>query len=84
MRKDYYVYVHYCQDKCIYCGMGRGERCYSSASRNPDWWDKVLIDNVVNFEVEIIYKDLTKEEAAIMETTYIREYGLDALTNRRH
>ena len=83
MIREYYVYIHYDRNgHIIYCGKGKELRAWSTLSRNSDWWNKVLIDNTVQFEVEIIYQCLSNDDALKLEKKYIKEYGLDNLTNR--
>ena len=80
--KEHMVYIHYDIDGHIfYCGMGKNMRPWSTYGRNKYWWNKVLFDDTVHFEVELIHKNVSKEEARELEKKYIEDYGLDNLTN---
>ena len=80
--KEHMVYVHSdIEGHIFYCGMGKDKRPWSSYGRNNHWWNKALKDNIVHFEVELIYKDVSRTEARRLEREYIKEYGLENLTN---
>ncbi len=72
----HYVYAHYDNHDCFYVGMGQGGRAWerSPASRNPQWWDRVLVmgEGGDDYEVRIIAAGLQKEEAAAIERELIR------------
>jgi hypothetical protein len=68
------VYRHIRLDKNepFYIGIGKTEnRAYSKNSRNKHWW------NISNkgYEVEILFNDLTWEEACEKEKEFITLYG---------
>ena len=73
MRK-YYVYQHYRKDtgEIFYVGMGHGNRIYCKKSRNYLWKDIVKNDG---YYVEILYDNLTFDEAEIIEIMLIAKYG---------
>ena len=79
---EHMVYIHSDIDGHIfYCGMGKNKRPWSSYGRNEQWWSKALQNNTVHFEVELIYKNVSRETARMLEKQYIEDYGLDNLTN---
>lgn len=57
----------------FYIGIGKNkQRAYSKESRNDKWHEIV---NEYDFDVEIIYENLTKDEAAEIEKQLISKYG---------
>lgn len=69
------VYKHYRPDtnQLFYIGIGKNEdRAYSTANRNEKWYS--IVDEC-GFNVEIIYKDISKEKASEIEKKLISEYG---------
>jgi len=73
MRK-YYVYYHYRKDtgEIFYVGMGHDNRIYCKKSRNYLWKDVVKNHGYYG---EIVYDNLTFEEAEVIEIMLIAKYG---------
>jgi hypothetical protein len=73
MRK-YYVYHHYRKDtgEIFYVGMGHENRCYDKRKRNK-WWNNIVKKH--GYYVEIVYDNLTFEEAEVIEIMLIAKYG---------
>jgi len=74
---NWYVYRHIRLDKNepFYIGIGSTKdykRAYSKISRNKIW--KSIIDKT-DYEVEILFDNLTKEEAIKKEVEFIKIYG---------
>lgn len=68
----YYVYAHYRLDTNapFYVGKGKNRRAYEKRRRNSYW------SNIVNkhgYRIEILYKDLTEQEAFDLEVKAIKE-----------
>jgi hypothetical protein len=70
----YYVYQHVRPDNGtpFYVGKGKGNRCFSTTSRNKFWHSIV---KSVGFKVEIIASNLNELEAYYLEAFYIKGYG---------
>jgi hypothetical protein len=82
MENIYYVYAHYTPiDKIVfYIGIGKNNRVIDGGSkRNKEWKKKVYKNN--GFLFEFLHKNITKEEALSLERKYIKEIGLENLTN---
>ena len=77
--EDYYVYTHYTNGKVFYVGKGRKNRAYETRSRNKYWWNTVK--KYGEPIIEIIYSNLSEEDAYLKESELIQKYGLDNLTN---
>lgn len=72
----HYVYVHKNQitKEIFYIGVGYGKRCFKFTSgRNKDYLN--YVKKYGNPIVEILYDNLTREEACNIETKLIYEYG---------
>lgn len=67
------VYLHIRKDTnaIFYVGIGSLERAYSKFGRN-NWWNKIA--NKAGFDVNILCKNLTSQEAKLMEIALIRRY----------
>lgn len=79
MEKNWYVYKHVRLDKDIpfYIGIGKKSnfgRAYelNKEKRNHLWWK---IFSKTEITVEILYENLTKQEASLYEQSLIKEYG---------
>ena len=79
MEKNWYVYKHVRLDKGIpfYIGIGKKSnfaRAYefNKEKRNHLWWK---IFSKTEITVEILYENLTKEEASLYEQSLVKEYG---------
>ena len=60
-------------NKIFYIGIGKTEkRAYSRHSRNKHWKNTV---NKYGYDVEILYNNLTWEEACNLEISLIKQYG---------
>lgn len=69
------VYKHYRKDTgdCFYIGIGRSEkRAVDKSDRNAHW---VNINNLVGFTSEIVFQEITIEEAKSWEKYLIGLYG---------
>lgn len=78
-KNNWYVYTHIRLDinKPFYIGIGNKKefsRAYEfrQDKRNEMWW---RIFNKTDIKVEILYSNLTKEEACIIEIQLIKMYG---------
>jgi len=79
MENNWYVYQHIRKDKneIFYVGIGNKKnflRAYEfrKDKRNKIWWN---IFNKTTIEVEILFNNLTKEEASLKEKELIKKYG---------
>lgn len=72
--KKYIVYQHRRLDtnEIFYIGIGNLKRAYQIKSRNKFWHN---IINKTNYSVEILYENLTREEACNIEKSLISYYG---------
>ena len=68
--EDYYVYVHYLENKAVYVGKGSGYRVLDKHKRTHTWDGYLILE-----------QGLTEEEAFRMEKVYQDELGLP---NRRN
>ena len=74
--KPYYIYTHSNPNtrEIFYVGLGSGKRKIEfKAGRNSHYIN--YIKKHGNPIVEVLYKNLTKEEACLIETNLIKEYG---------
>ena len=80
--KKYYVYTHSdISGKVFYVGKGTGDRAWRN-NRTKEWKDKInLLSN--EYYVEIVYDELTEEEALDAEALLIELYGFDNLINKK-
>ena len=85
MEKNWYVYKHVRLDKGIpfYIGIGKKSnfgRAYefNKEKRNHLWWK---IFSKTEITVEILYENLTKQEASLYEQSLVKEYGNDYCNN---
>jgi len=69
----YYVYVHYrlSDNTPFYVGKGSGKRAWLQARRNPYW---VATKNKYGLRVEIVFNNLSEEEAFQCERDTILEF----------
>ena len=74
---NYYVYIHRRKDNktVFYVGISRQEKYFrvnTKTGRNPIW------NNIVNkygFTGEVLFSDLSKEDACLIEKALIKSYG---------
>jgi hypothetical protein len=73
MSAEYYVYVHYkiSDNKPFYVGKGKGRRAWSLAGRST-YWNNVKSKH--GYNVEIVFENLTEEEAFQCEIDSILEF----------
>lgn len=73
MKNNYYVYHHIRLDKHepFYVGKGKGDRAYKTWGRNKHW--KRVIRKT-DYRVEIIYSQLTEQQAFDLEIKVITNY----------
>lgn len=68
-----YRHIRVDKNEPFYIGIGKNvNRAYSKYSRNSIWYN---ITNKTNYEVEILFDNLTWEEAIIKEKEFIKLYG---------
>jgi hypothetical protein len=67
------VYLHFRKDDglCFYVGMGRPKRPFDHANRSP-YWKRVKDKHGVI--VQVIYENLSSDDAVIMERSYIYHF----------
>lgn len=77
----FYVYVHKrkTDGSVFYVGKGTGDRASDNSSRNI-WWSRI-VEKSNGYEFEIVYDNLTEQEAFKKEQELILEFGLDNLCN---
>lgn len=82
MEKNYYVYAHLTpiENKIFYIGIGKNDRVIDGGSKRNIFWKKVVYNNK-GFVFKFLDQNLTKEECLILEKKYIKDIGLDNLTN---
>lgn len=75
-KKTYYIYSHIDLNtgETFYIGKGTGNRGYTNENRSPQWNKKVSELNH-QFEVKILERNLTKQEAEEAEYQYIKKFG---------
>jgi len=71
---NYYLYRHIRLDKneVFYVGIGNSKRAYSKYSRNPYWHN--IVDKT-EYEIQVLKKDLSWEDACELEKILINYYG---------
>ena len=79
-RKDNYVYQHVCVDtgEIFYIGVGtvsKGKKHRQLISRQRNLFWKKYVDEHGPWRAEILYEDITKLEANIIETILIKKLG---------
>lgn len=85
MKRNYCVYKHYdAFDDLFYVGSGKvsKRRPYASTGRSDEWYDRVLINGIMCWRVEVVATNLTKEESLTIEDGIIRDVGLHTLVNK--
>lgn len=84
-KRNYCVYKHYdVFGDLFYIGSGQDKRPYSSDSRSDEWFEKVLINGTMSWRIEIVARNLTKEESLTIEDGIIRDIGLHNLVNKSY
>ena len=74
MKKDKCIYSHIKPDgKVFYIGIGSLRRAKTKSSRNPLW--KNIVKNIPFYEVRILKKNITIDEAIELEKILINWYG---------
>lgn len=76
MSKNYYIYFHKnpITNNIFYVGMGTGDRCKDfKRGRNPYYIN--YVKKYGNPIIEVPHKNLSKEEACVLEKDYIKKYG---------
>ena len=77
--KRYYIYSHLdSSGKCFYIGKGTNKRAWTKQARNEDWHS--VADN--GYSVKLIVNGINHRDAMRLEYDFIREVGIDNLTNR--
>lgn len=79
-QNKYYVYEHLKPNtgEVFYIGKGCNNRAFQTRSRNAHW---INTFNKYGIEVNIVYKNLTNEQASQKEKDLIDFYGLENLSN---
>ena len=79
---NFYVYCHRrkIDGKCFYIGKGKGNRAYTTYSRNRYWYD---VTDKHGFEVEILINNITEKKAFELEALICEKIGYDNLINIR-
>ncbi len=74
LNKNYVIYRHIRLDtnKTFYIGIGSHKRPYNTIQRSK-WWKRVT--NKADYEIDILKKDLTWEDAVELEIILISYYG---------
>lgn len=82
MENKYYVYAHLTpvENKIFYIGVGKNDRVIDGGSKRNKSWKKVVYQNK-GFVFNYLNQGLTKDEALSLERKYIKEIGLENLTN---
>jgi hypothetical protein len=82
MEKKYYVYAHLIPSnkKIFYIGIGKNDRIIDGGSKRNKAWKKVVYENK-GYLFIYLNTDLLKEDALKYERNYIKEIGLENLTN---
>jgi hypothetical protein len=75
MPRDYYVYVHKDQHgNVFYIGKGTGKRAWSK--ERDDVWQRYVKEKIGGrYEVEIVEKELSEDEAVQLENFIMQRYG---------
>lgn len=72
-----YKHIRLDTNEIFYIGIGKKiSRAYSKGGRNKHWWSIV---KKTQYKIEIIYEDLSVEEAKEKEILLIKEYGRNDL-----
>jgi hypothetical protein len=73
----YVVYQHKRKDtgEVFYIGQGIPKRAYEDVKnrRNENW--KKVVEEAGGFDVDILARDLTRDESLLIEAQYIKKYG---------
>ena len=79
---NWYVYLHRKPNcKTFYIGIGKTKkRLLSTLSRNNHWINTVLSENN-SFYAQVVFENLSKEDACELEVFLIETYGVINLTN---
>ena len=82
MENNYYVYAHLIPSnkKIFYIGIGKNDRIIDGGSKRNHHWKRVVYENK-GFLFIYLNENLTKEKSLEYERKYIREIGLENLTN---
>jgi len=82
-----YVYSHIRKDnkQCFYLGKGSW-RNYGAERYNEDWcrppaW-KAIVEEAGGYETLILVNNVSKDTAYKLEAAFIKQIGLDTLTNK--
>ena len=67
-----YRHIRFDKNEPFYIGIGKMHRAYSKHSRNTLW--KKIVANT-DYEVDILFDDITEEEARKKEIEFIKLYG---------
>ena len=74
-----YRHIRLDTNEVFYIGIGKSSsRAYSKKNRNLHWKN---IINITNYDIQIIFEDLTWEQACEKEKEFIKIYGRKDLKN---
>jgi hypothetical protein len=74
----YYIYQHRRKDtgQIFYVGKGKGKRCFQKSNRNKHWHN---ITTKTEYEVEILFDNLSEDLACFTEIGVITKYKKDGI-----
>lgn len=68
-----YRHVRLDTNEVFYVGIGKESRAYEKGTRRNKWWNKIV--SKTDYRVDILFNDLTWEEACEKEKEFISLYG---------
>lgn len=82
MKNNYYVYSHInpITNKCFYIGIGKEDRVIDAGSKRNKAWKKEVYE-AGGFLFSMLISNISKEKALFYERSFIKQIGLDNLTN---
>lgn len=82
MENKYYVYAHLnpVTEEIFYIGIGKNDRIIDGGSKRNFAWKEYVYKNK-GFRFKFLHTNLKKDESLILERKYIKEIGLENLTN---
>jgi len=80
--EEHYVYSHInpITNKCFYIGIGKNDRVISDGRHRNEYWRKEVYSSG-GYLFKILVNGISKKKAIILETNFIKQIGLDNLTN---
>lgn len=79
---EYYVYAHLNPDtnQCFYIGKGKGNRVKDGNTGRSTRWNQYT-DHCGGFKWKILVNGLSKRKALEIESSFIKQIGIDNLVN---